>query len=331
MMTVTRTCIAVLAAVLALITPVAAHAQPPVNLAMATLGSGTAWYVYGATMADLLRKALPPGSNVDVKPFAGGVGNAKLVSRNETPIGLSFTVTNRWAAEGREAYDAKIENLRALVGGLDTYYLVAIAAKKLNIGSLKEVKDKKLPVKAFSLPVGSLGEFAMRQLLREYGMSYADLKSWGGTLTHANYNIVVDAFKDGRADLLVAVVTPKHPSISEIATFTDVRFLAIEPERAKGLAALGYKPATMPPETFKNQPQPVNTVGFPTVLITNTSLAEPLAYTITKTIVESKDALVRGHAGLADFDPKTAWQPDDVGLPLHPGAERLYREKGWMK
>jgi uncharacterized protein len=84
---------------------------------MSTLGSGTAWYVYGATMADLLRKALPPASNVDVKPFAGGVGNAKLVARNETPIGLSFTVTNRWASLGTEAYDAKLDNLRGLVGG----------------------------------------------------------------------------------------------------------------------------------------------------------------------------------------------------------------------
>jgi TRAP transporter TAXI family solute receptor len=329
-MTITWTRITVLAAALAL-TPVAVQAQQPVNLAMATLGQGSAWYIYGATMADLLRKTLPAGSNVDVKPFSGGVGNAKLVARNETPIGLSFTVTNRWASLGTEAYDAKIDNLRALVGGLDTYYLVVVAAKKLNVGSLKDVKDKKLAVKAFSQPVGSLGEFAMRQLFREYGLSYADLKGWGGSTTHANYNIIVDAFKDGRADVLVAVVTPKHPSISEIATFTDVRFLAIEPERVKGLTALGYKPATMPADTFKNQPQPVVTVGFPTVLITNAGLAEPLAYTVTKTIIENKDALVRGHAGLAEFDPKTAWQPDEVGLPLHPGAERAYREKGWMK
>ena len=330
-MSTTRVPIALLALVVLCALAAPAGAQQPVNLALSTLGSGSAWYVYGATMADLLRKALPPGSNVDVKPFAGGVGNAKLVSRNETPIGLSFTVTNRWAAEGREAYDAKIDNLRGLVGGLDTYYLVAIASKKLGVGSLRDVKDKKVAVKAYSLPVGSLGEFAMRQLLREYGLSYADLKTLGGTVTNANYNIIVDAFKDGRADLMVAVVTPKHPSISEITTFTDVRFLTIEPEHAKNLAALGYKAATMPADTFKNQAQPVATVGFPTVLIANAGLPEPLAYTITKTIVDNKDALVRGHAGLAEFDPKTAWQPDEVGLPLHPGAERVYREKGWMK
>jgi hypothetical protein len=303
----------------------------PVTLAFATLGQGSAWYVYGATMADLLRKALPAGSNVDVKPFSGGVGNAKLVARNETPLGLSFTVTNRWAAEGKEAYDTRLDNLRALVGGLDTYYLVALAAKKLDVNSLRDIKDKKLAVRTFSQPVGSLGEFAMRQLLREYGIAYADLKAWGGSTTHVNYNIIIDAFKDGRADLLIAVVTPKHPSVTEITTFSDVKFLPLEPERMKSLQALGYKPATMPPDTFKNQSQPIATVGFPTVLITNKDLPEPIAYTVTKTIVDNKDALVRGHAGLAEFDPKTAWQPEEVGLPLHPGAARVYREKGWMK
>jgi TRAP transporter TAXI family solute receptor len=308
-----------------------AAAQQPVTLAFATLDTGSAWYVYGATIAELLRKTLPPGSNVDVKPFSGGVGNPKLVARNETPLGLSFTVTNRWAFDGKEAYDTKLDNLRALVGGLDTYYLVAIAQKKLNLGSLREVKDKKLPIKLYTQPVGSLGEFGGRQLLRAYGISYADLRSWGGSTTHVGYNVIVDAFKDGRADLLIAVVTPKHPSVSEIATFSDVKFLGLDAATIAALGPLGYTPATMPANTFKNQPEPIATVGFPTVVITNKGLPEPVAYTVTKTIIENKDALVRGHAGLAEFDPTAAWRPEKVGIPLHPGAERAYREKGWMK
>src|SRR6266545_2637868 len=187
-MRVTRT-IALLVALAVGATGVAT-AQTPVTLAFATLGQGSAWYIYGATIAELLRKTLPPGSNVDVKPFAGGVGNAKLVARNETPLGLSFTISNRWAAEGREAYDAKLENLRGLVGGLDTYYLILVSPKKLNVTSLKDIKDRKLPVKLMTQPVGTLGEFAARQLLKEYGTSYADVRAWGGSVTNANYNII---------------------------------------------------------------------------------------------------------------------------------------------
>jgi TRAP transporter TAXI family solute receptor len=306
-------------------------AQQAVTLAFATLDTGSAWYVYGATMAELLRKALPPGSNIDVKPRSGGVGNPRLVAKNETPLGLGFTVTNRWAYEGKEAYDAKLDNLRGLVGGLDTYYLVAVASKKLPVSSIKEIKDRKVPIKMFTQPVGSLGEFAGRQLLRSAGVSYADIKAWGGSTQHVGYNVIVDAFRDGRADMLFAVVTPKHPSVSEIVTSVDVKFIGLDPATITALGPLGYNPATMPADTFKGQSEPVKTVGFPTVLITNKDLPEPIAYTVAKTVVENKDALVRGHAGLVEFDPRTAWQPEKVGIPLHPGAERLYREKGWMK
>jgi uncharacterized protein len=321
----------IVALVLVALSASSAFPQPPVNLAFATLETGSAWYVYGATMAEVLRRALPPGSTIDVKPRAGGVGNPRLVARNETPLGFGFTVTNRWAYEGKEAYDAKLDNLRALVGGLDTYYLVAVAAKTLGIDSVREIKERRLAVKATSQPVGSLGEFAARQLLRSAGTSYADVKAWGGSMQHAGYNVIVDAFKDGRADVLFAVVTPKHPSVTEIANGVDVRFLGLDAETIAALGPLGYVPATMPANTFRGQTEPVRTVGFPTVLITNTDLSEPIAYAITKAILENKDALVRGHAGLVEFDPATAWRPEKVGIPLHPGAERAYREKGWMK
>lgn len=317
--------------VLAAALPSLGSAQQPVSLAFATLDPGSAWYVYGATMAELFRKALPAGSNIDVKPRSGGVGNPRLVAKNETPLGFGFTVTNRWAYEGKEAYDAKHENLRALVGGLDTYYLVAVAGKKLPITSIKEIKDKKIPLKMFTQPVGSLGEFAGRQLLRSTGVSYADIKSWGGSTQHVGYNVIVDAFKDGRADILFAVITPKHPSVSEIVSSVDVKFIGLDPATVSTLAPLGYNAATMPAETFKGQTEPVKTVGFPTVLITNKELPDAIAYTVTKAVVDNKDALVRGHAGLVEFDPKVAWQPSRVGIPLHPGAERVYREKGWMK
>jgi TRAP transporter TAXI family solute receptor len=309
----------------------AAAQTAPVSLAFATLDTGSAWYVYGATMAELLRKALPPGSNIDVKPRAGGVGNPRLVAKNETPLGFAFTVTNRWAFEGREAYTEKLENIRGLVGGLDTYYLAAVASKKLGVRSVREIKDKKLPVKIYTQPVGALGEFAGRQALRAIGTSYADIKALGGTTTHVGYNVIVDAFKDGRADVLFAVITPKHPSVTEIANDGNVVFLGLDAETIKALLPLGYVQATMAANTFKGQTEPVTTVGFPTVLITNKELPEAVAYAVTRAIIDNKDALVRGHAGLAGFDPTTAWQPDKVGIPLHPGAEKAYREKGWMR
>src|SRR5258705_8825623 len=219
-----RVLLAVLLIVAVGVSGAAAQAPAPVNLAFATLDTGSAWYVYGATMAELLRKTLPPGSNIDVKPRAGGVGNPRLVAKNETPLGLSFTVTNRWAFEGKEAYTEKLDNIRALVGGLDTYYLVAIATKKLGISSAREIRDRKLPVRVYTQPVGALGEFAGRQLLRAAGLGYSEIKGFGGSTQHVGYNVIIHTFKDGRADILFAVVAPMHPSVSEIVSSMHLDF-----------------------------------------------------------------------------------------------------------
>jgi uncharacterized protein len=81
--------------------------------------------------------------------------------------------------------------------------------------------------------------------LRAYGVTYNDIKGWGGSTQHVPYNVIVDAFKDGRADVLFAVITPKHPSVSEIASGADVKFLGPESDVVMALAPLGYVPATM--------------------------------------------------------------------------------------
>lgn len=50
--------------------------------------------------------------------------------------------------------------------------------------------------------------------------------------------------------------------------------------------------------------------------------------TITGTLLQNEDALVRGHAGLAAFDPRTAWRPEKVGIPPRPGAHGRFARRG---
>ena len=80
-MTITRIWIVALAGAPAL-APCPPRAQQPVNLAMATFGSGTAWYVYGATMADLLRKALPPARMSTSSCFVAAVLSQRVTRAN---------------------------------------------------------------------------------------------------------------------------------------------------------------------------------------------------------------------------------------------------------
>jgi TRAP-type uncharacterized transport system substrate-binding protein len=84
------------------------------------------------------------------------------------------------------------------------------------------------------------------------------------------------------------------------------------------------------PKQFKGQTGPTKVLDIGTQLVAHKDMPEDLAYLITKTICENKEAMAQGHKAWANFDPKVAGKPENTGIPLHPGAERYYREKGWL-
>jgi len=304
----------------------------PVEVTIASLSPGTAWYVYGAAVADLLRPALPAGSKVEVLPQSGGVGNAKLVAGKKANFAFSFSLTNRWAYNGRHAYDQKLDMLRGVAGGLDTYYLAALVRADSGIRSVEDLKAQPGKVSLGTLAVGSAGEYGARNLLEVLGVTYDAIRRAGGSVAHTNYPTITTAIKDGRINTLIAVITPAHPSITEIALQNDVRFLPLTPDVvARMREAFNYEPQVVPAGMFRGMERDVPTVGFPTVFITHKDVDADLVYLVTKTIGDNKSALVAAHKGLSKFEPAGAWKPELVGLPLHPGAERYYREKGWMK
>lgn len=312
--------------------PLAGRAAAPTQITIASLSPGTAWYVYGAAVAELLRPRLPAGSKVEVLPQSGGIGNAKLVAQKKADFAFSFSLTNQWAFQGKHAYDQKLDMLRGVAGGLDTYYLAALVRADSGIESVEDLKDKRSRVSLGTLAVGTAGEYGARNLLEVLGVSYDDIRRAGGGVAHTNYPTMIAAIKDGRMNTIIAVITPAHPSITEIALQNDVRFLPMSPAVVAAMREqFNYQPLTMPAGMFRGADRDTPTVGFPTVVITRADVPEDLVYLVTKTIAENKAALVAAHKGLSRFEPTAAWKPELVGLPLHPGAERFYREKGWMK
>ncbi|MGP4080638.1 TAXI family TRAP transporter solute-binding subunit [Pseudalkalibacillus sp. R45] len=307
----------------------------PVQLKIATLSQGSSWYVYGATMAELLRKHLPAGSVIDVLPYSGGIGNIKLVANKQAGLGLTFSVNNKWGYDGNVAYDKKFTNLRALAGGFDQYYVGIVwrneFAEKYGLKSIKDLKEKKVPVKLMTVNVGSQGEFAARQILEANGLSYDYIKTNGGSVTHTTFDVVQTALKDGQADMFIQVMTKGHPAFTEIALTTPVTFVSLEDNVIEKLKAYGNEAAMLEAGVFKGQDKPVKTIGFPTTLIVSDDFPDETAYQITKILAENKDDLAAGHKALEAFKPEEAWKPERLGIPLHPGAKKYYKEKSWLK
>jgi uncharacterized protein len=305
--------------------------KTPVHLRLASQDLGSAWYVYGANFAKLWRSALPKGSTIDVLPYGGAPANGFLMGKGEAELGFSYSAIASWALKGKVAYSTKIDVITGLVGALDKYYLAVIATKRSGIQSLEEVVNKKIPVRLVSQPVGSSGEFSMRLLLDAYGMSYEAIKTWGGSVTPTSTSVAQAQMTDGKADIWIQVVTAGHPAISELAISTELTFIPTEEKIIKKMVGYGYEKTVLPAKVFKGQDKEVPLLGFPTILIGHKDLKNEVAYLLTKVLMENKNELGKGHAGLKDFSPEEAWKFEQFEIPLHPGAKKYYQEKGFIK
>jgi hypothetical protein len=304
----------------------------PVHLRMGTADLGSAHYVYGAVFAKLWRGVLPKGSTIDVLPYAGGTGNALLMDKGDADLGLLFGAAVKWAYEGKVVFNKKHEFVRGLVGSLDKYYIGIMVTKKSGVTSLEEVAKKKMPVRIVSQPQGGASEASMRLVLEAYGMTYEGIRSWGGSVTPTSTSVAQNQMTDGKADIWINMLVANHPMISELAVSTDIAFLPISDEIIKKLEAHGYKKAFLPAKSFRGQDKDVQLVGWPTTLVGHKDLPTEVAYVMTKTLLENKPELVKGHAALKDFAVEDAWKFQPYyGTPLHSGAEKYYREKGMMK
>ncbi|UFJ42000.1 TAXI family TRAP transporter solute-binding subunit [Brevibacillus humidisoli] len=306
----------------------------PIHLKVASNNTQTSWYMFTAALAEVLKNN---GSNInlEVLPFAGGIGNIELVAQKEADFAVSFNIANKWASDGVVAYDKKYPDIRALVGGINQYYVGIIARtdflKEHGIDSIADIKEKKIPVRIITNPVGSLAEYNTRMVLDAYGLDYDTVKSFGGSVELTSNDVIKTAFQNGTADLHVLAMSKAHPVITEIALQTDIAVMGIEDEVREWFKQYGYKNIGFPGGQFKGQEQEVDTVGFVVSYITHKDMDEELVYQLTKAVNENKEALVNGHKSVNDFDPQEAANPELLGVPLHPGAERYYREAGILK
>lgn len=308
-------------------------AEGPVKLTIASFQIGSSWYVYSVTLGKILAGVLPKGSTIDTPPLGGGAANTRLVESGKATIGFSHTVANRWAREGEVAYDKPMPHLRGLVGDLDVYYLAVLASGKNAGPDLETYFHKQKPDARVDLnPAGSLATYAGRLELDLAGASPDELKKNGGSVNMVPASVIRDDITSGRADAFVNLITIGHPLTTQITQVHEMTFL--QPSE-KILQAMhdkyGFTSAVLPKGSFKGQDRDVTLPHTTTTLIARDDMPDWLAYAITKAMCEHTEQLVTATKALKDFKPEDAWKPDNVGLPLHPGAARYYRERGWMK
>ena len=324
-----RTTAAALAVAAVAATSVAAQ-----EVRIGAMREGSSWYVFAATLEQIIEPIL--GANtVEVIARGGGVANPMVVQSGKAEIALSNVASAVWAANGDDVYEGmKAPDIRALVGGLNNVYVGVMARKaftdEMGTTDLAAIMSSGKPVRVLMKPVGSSAVPVAQMIFEGLGTSAEQIKANGGDIIQVDTGQIADQMRNGNADIYIDTMIKGHPTITEVALTSDVVFLDI-PEPAMALLEKnGLTPGTYGPEWYKGQTAKTTGANLGTVLIANANLDEETAYKITKAIIEHADELKASHGAWSRFDPKKAMLPENVGIELHPGAARYYKEAGLM-
>ena len=301
-----------------------------------TIGTGGTAYTYypvGGMIANAISK--PPGSRECGKGGSCGVPNliASAVSSRGSVDNVNAIISGLrnsgfaqsdvayWAYTGTGTMEGKepAKDLRT-IAALFQEHIHLVALKKSNINSVKDLKGKRV-----SLDEPGSGTYVDAKLILESnGLSTSDVKAEA-----LKGKAATDALRNGKVDAIFVVAGFPTGAIVELASAVDVKLVPIDGAGAKALTSKYgfFSQSPIPSGTYEGVDE-VNTVAVGAQWFTSAKEDNELIYQITKALwnKESRKLMDVGHAKGKTITPETALS--GVGVPLHPGAEKFYKEAG---
>lgn len=299
-----------------------------VSLRAAAGGVGGGWYTVLAGVAEVVAEK-DPGIAIQVVP-GGGLLNPPRVGTKEIEMAFVFPPFLAAAREGKAPFDKAYPDLRGVVKGFGASVGQFIVAESTGITSIKDIIEKKYPLKIAVDRVGTTDEWLFKNLLAFYGVDYEKIASWGGKVTHAGYNDQATLFKDRHVDAIFGNIAIPWTAAMEAQLSRKIKVLPFPEDLQKHLMdKYAFSQGEIPAGTYGVVDQPLPTVASITTLAVHKDVPEDVVYRITKVICENPDRIRATHDSAKTFDPKQAFE--GLGAPLHPGAEKYYKEAGLLK
>ena len=306
------------------------------ELTFFTIGTGGTAYTYypvGGMIANAISK--PPGSRecgkggscgvdgliASAVSSRGSVDNVNAIISGLRNSGFAQSDVAYWAYTGTGTMEGKepAKDLRT-IAALFQEHIHLVALKKSNINSVKDLKGKRV-----SLDEPGSGTYVDAKLILESnGLSTNDVKAEA-----LKGKAATDALRNGKVDAIFVVAGYPTGAIVELASAVDIKLVPIDGAGAKALTSKYgfFSESPIPSGTYEGV-DAVNTVAVGAQWFTSAKEDTDLIYKITKALwnKESRKLMDVGHAKGKTITPDTALS--GVGVPLHPGAEKFYKEAG---
>ena len=299
-------------------------------------GLGGGWYSFAGGFARLVNQ-LEPMITITVVP-GGGVGNPVALDQGDADFAWGVGYVTKMAYEGTAPiFSRRHTNIRSIAGTLAVDYYHLLAARDQNISSMQEFAQRVKDGGRFRVaaPVTGTSDALMVQLVLEYyGISFDAIRANGGSVTQAVYADIPNLFKDRHVDFAFACIGIPGAIMTEMTMSRPSVLLEVCEDlidymyNTYGTVSRGSGLTWIPGGSYQGIPDAVRALCHSTEILVHPSMPDIVVYTFAKILNENKDFLVQMQPAYRTFDPLTTGQT--VTVPLHPGAERFYREKGLL-
>jgi TRAP transporter TAXI family solute receptor len=286
-----------------------------------TGGTGGTYYPLGGIIANAISN---DKLNVSAVATNGSVANVNGIVGGSMESGFSQADVNSWAYSGTGIYEGKprVEELR-VIANLYPESVHVVVRKNSGIKSIADFKGKRVSIDE----PGSGTIVNARAILAAYGVAEKDFRP-----EYLKQQQCAEKLKDGSLDGYFQTTGYPQGTLSELAATNGFDLLAIDgASRDKILAQYKFFAKDKIPDGVYKDVKGVETIAVGAQWVTSAKQSTDLVYQVTKALWSDKTraALDAGHAKGKVITKATALQ--GVGIPLHPGAEKFYKEAGLLK
>jgi len=314
-----KVCVYALAALALVFSGDIASAQKKVNLVIASGPIGGAFYPISGGIASIVNKKAE-GLNMNVQVTGGGVENTRLVGRGQVDLALVGADQAYYGIHKQEMFkkdDLKLETLGTLHPTVYHY----VALKKSNLKTFADLKGKKV---AIGEPGGG-AEMGFNMMLRAMNWTRKDIRT-----VYLPYEQATEQLADGLIDAAVIVAGIPAAAVTSLTANHEITLIEI-PEKI-WLEYYKVSPFStfeeFKPGIYRGVNVPVKMIVGRIQLASRNGLDPEIAYKITKALYSNLNELVAHHGAAKFISAETAYK---TSIPLNKGAERFFKEAGYLK
>jgi len=294
-----------------------------------TIGTGGVtgvYYAAGGAICRLVNKDRSKhGIRCSVESTGGSVFNVNTIKAGELDFGFAQSDVQFNAIKGQGQYkDAGAYGDLRAVFSVHPEPFTVVARKEANVKQFADFKGKRFNV---GNP-GSGTRSSMEELLNAMGWKMSDF-SLASELKADEHG---PALCDGKIDGFFYAVGHPSANIQDPTTTCGAKLVSLTGPAVDKLVADRpyYAKATIPAGLYPNNPDPTQTYGVLATVVASAKTPNETVYQVVKAVFDNFDEFKKLHPALAHLKPEDMVKNGN-SAPLHEGALKYYKEKGWVK